>query len=206
MKTGSKGRELIKKYEGLRLTAYKCPAGVWTIGYGHTAGVKSGQKISKQEAEDMLTKDLEIYESHVNKLARDFTQNQFDALVSFCYNLGPGCLQTLVKNRDNKAIASAILLYNKAAGKILPGLVKRRKQESELFLYDMEEDETPQLPYKVVTNCILNIRKGPSTKYEVIRTVQKNTILTVWAIETKNNEKWGKNGSEYFCLDYCTIK
>ena len=94
LKTGKKGLELIKEFEGCRLTAYKCPANVWTIGYGHTKGVKQGQKITLSEAEELLKDDLKIYESYVNKYVKvSLNQNQFDALVSFTYNCGPGSLR-----------------------------------------------------------------------------------------------------------------
>ena len=83
MKTSRKGIELIKKYEGLRLTAYRCPAGVWTIGYGHTKGVKQGQKISSEEAEKLLIEDLTPIEKNIDKMGLKINQSQFDALVSF---------------------------------------------------------------------------------------------------------------------------
>ena len=174
MQIGNKGLELIKKYEGLRLTAYKCPAGVWTIGYGHTAGVKSGDKITKEQAEELLKKDLQIYVNHVNNLHMSFNQNQFDALVSFCYNLGPGCLSSLIRNRTFQQIADAMRLYNKAAGKVLPGLVKRREEERALFLTPINQPSN-KLPYNVKTKTVLNIRKGPNAMSAVIRTVPAGT-------------------------------
>lgn len=134
MKISQTGIDLIKRFEGCRLKSYKCSAGVLTIGYGHTNNVKQGMCITQQQAEDLLLDDLKIYESYVNKLNRKFNQNQFDALVSFTFNCGPGCLYTLVKNRDNKQITDAILLYNKSNNKIVPGLVNRRKAERELFI------------------------------------------------------------------------
>ena len=82
MKIGNSGLQLIKSFEGCRLTAYKCPAGVWTIGYGHTAGVKQGMTITQEQADNYLKSDLVIYENHVNNLNRSFNQNEFDALVS----------------------------------------------------------------------------------------------------------------------------
>lgn len=134
MKTSKNGIDLIKKFEGCVLSAYKCPAGVWTIGYGHTAGVKQGQVISQQEADSYLRNDLERYENYVKWNVRfPLNQNQFDALVSFTYNCGIANLKTLVKNRNIEQIGKAILLYNKARGRVLPGLVKRRQLESELF-------------------------------------------------------------------------
>ena len=89
MKTSQTGIDLIKQFEGCVLTAYKCPAGVWTIGYGHTAGVKQGQRITAAQAESYLRSDLEKYEKKVDKYSRyGWNQNEFDALVSFAYNIG----------------------------------------------------------------------------------------------------------------------
>lgn len=136
LKTGQAGLNLIKKYEGCRLTAYKCPAGVLTIGYGHTAGVTPGQTITQAEADRLLVSDMEKYEKKVNKYYDKYSwnQNEFDALVSFAYNVGS--IDQLVANgtRSRTVIAEKFLLYNKAAGKELAGLTKRRKAEQELFL------------------------------------------------------------------------
>lgn len=136
MKTGQAGIDLIKKFEGCQLTAYKCPAGVWTIGYGHTAGVKEGQKISPAQAEAYLRADLEKYEKKVEKYSSKYrwTQNEFDAMVSFAYNLGSIDKLTVNGTRSKDVISEKILLYNKAAGKVLAGLTKRRQAERELFL------------------------------------------------------------------------
>ena len=141
MSVSDRGVELIAKYEGCRLEAYKCPAGVWTIGYGHTQGVQQGQKLPSVEyAKAMLKEDLKKYGSYVNNCVKKglisfpLTQNQFDALTSFCYNCGNGSLQNLVSGRDAATIADKILLYNKAGGKVLSGLTRRREEERALFL------------------------------------------------------------------------
>ena len=100
MKTAQKGLELIKHFEGCELTAYKCPAGVWTIGYGHIKGVSEGMTITQEQAEQMLLDELVEYENYINELVSvDLSQNQFDALVSWVYNLGPSNLRssTLLK-------------------------------------------------------------------------------------------------------------
>lgn len=136
MKTGQAGIDLIKKFEGCQLTAYKCPAGVLTIGYGHTGGVKEGQKISQAQAEAYLRADLEKYEKKVAKYAGTYrwTQNEFDAMISFAYNIGSIDKLTANGTRSKAVIAEKILLYNKANGKVLAGLTKRRQAERELFL------------------------------------------------------------------------
>lgn len=142
MKTSQTGIDLIKKSEGCRLDAYKCPAGVWTIGYGHTAGVTAGQKISPAQAEAYLRTDLEKYEKKVEKYADRYrwTQNEFDAMVSFAYNLGSIDKLTANGTRSKTVIAEKILLYNKAGGKVLAGLTKRRQSEQELFLAGKREN------------------------------------------------------------------
>ncbi len=140
MNISQKGIDLIKKYEGLRLEAYLCPAGVWTIGYGHTAGVRKGMKITADQAEEYLRRDCASSEKVVNALGRKLNQNQFDALVSFAFNCGTGNLKTLCHNRKLSVIAEKILLYNKAGGKVLSGLVRRRKDEQALFLAPMETE------------------------------------------------------------------
>ena len=133
MKTSQTGINLIKEFEGCVLQAYDDSTGVWTIGYGHTVGVKRGQKITQVQAESFLKNDLVIYENGVTGTKINLNQNQFDALVSFAYNCGVGSLKTLVANRNLKQISEALLLYNKAGGKVLAGLVRRRKAEKELF-------------------------------------------------------------------------
>lgn len=135
--TSDKGIALIKRFEGLRLTAYKCAAGVWTIGWGHTKGVRKGMKISKAAAESYLRQDLTCFERYVNSsryVPFQPTQAQFDALVSFAFNCGAGNLRTLCKGRTARQVADAMLLYRKAGGKVNAGLVERRRAERALFL------------------------------------------------------------------------
>ena len=135
MKTSQTGIDLIKQFEGCVLTAYKCPAGVWTIGYGHTAGVKQGQRITAAQAENYLKTDLQAYEKKVEKYSRyGWNQNEFDALVSFAYNIGSIDQLTANGTRSRAVIAEKMLSYNKAGGVILSGLVRRRQAERQLFL------------------------------------------------------------------------
>ena len=137
MRTSSKGVSLIKSFEGCRLKAYKCPAGVWTIGYGHTAGVKEGDTITQEQADEYLRNDLAKYEKAVLKYdgIYHFNQNQFDALVSFTYNCGAGNLKNLTDSgkRTIAQISAKLPLYNKAGGVVLYGLQRRRAAERELF-------------------------------------------------------------------------
>ena len=137
-KISEKGLNLIKQFEGCRLRAYQCSAGVWTIGYGHTARVKQGQTITQAQAEEYLKQDCRKFENYVNNKAyvpvtAQLNQNQFDALVSFAFNCGQGNLKTLCAGRSTAQIAAALPKYNKAAGKVLSGLVRRRVAEQKLF-------------------------------------------------------------------------
>ena len=146
MKISDNGLELIKKYEGCRTSAYKCPAGVWTIGYGHSTGVRPGDKITLSQADELLRQDIARYESIVNAYDSIYhwTQNQFDALCSFAFNIGNITGLTGAGTRDKYMIADKMLLYVNAAGKKLTGLVKRREEERELFLSEkapMKKDE-----------------------------------------------------------------
>lgn len=139
MKINKSGLDLIKKYEGCRLTAYKCPAGVLTIGYGHTDGVKAGDTITQAQADLYLQSDIGNYENLVNEYNRNynykFNRNQFSALVSFAFNCGAGNLAMLLQNgkRDKQTIAQKMLLYCNANGKPLKGLQDRRKAEQDLY-------------------------------------------------------------------------
>ena len=136
MRTSQNGINLIKQFEGCRLKAYKCAAGVPTIGYGHTAGVKMGQTITQVQAESYLKDDLMKYETKVMKYNDKyrFNQNEFDALVSFAYNIGSIDKLTAGGTRSRKVIAEKMLSYCKAAGKANTGLLKRRQKERALFL------------------------------------------------------------------------
>lgn len=138
MKTSQRGINLIKQFEGVRLTAYKCPAGVYTIGYGHTRGVKRGMKITEEEASVYLTADLLNSEKAVERYdsVYHWNQNEFDALVSFTFNCGATNLRALLRNgrRNRSQIAETLPLYRKAGGKVLKGLDRRRAAEKALFL------------------------------------------------------------------------
>lgn len=140
MKTSKYGIDIIKQFEGLRLTAYKCAAGVWTIGYGHTEGVTGAMVINEAAASELLARDLEKFETGVSELVKvELNQNQFDALVSFAFNVGLGNLakSTLLKKinggRPVCEVQAEFLRWNKAGGKVLAGLTKRRNAEAYLF-------------------------------------------------------------------------
>ena len=132
------GLNLIKNFEGLSLKAYKCPAGVLTIGYGHTKNVNINDVITLEQANLYLLQDLKGTIFCVNEYDKiySFTQNEFDALCSFTFNCGKGNLNKLTNKgkRTKQEISEKILLYNNAKGKTLNGLVKRRKAEHDLFI------------------------------------------------------------------------
>lgn len=132
-----KGIDMIKEFEGLRLTCYKCAAGVKTIGYGHTGSdVYYGMRITEADAESLLLSDLARFERHVNSYDKCYgwTQNEFDALVSFAFNVGSIDGLTYNGIRSKAMIADKMLSYCKAGGKKVAGLVTRRQKERELFL------------------------------------------------------------------------
>ncbi|MGL5940811.1 MAG: lysozyme [Waterburya sp.] len=134
------GLELIKRWEGCRTNAYLCPANVWTIGYGHTKTAKPGMMISHSKADDLLLEDLKRFEEAVRRLvAVPLNQNQFDALVSFTFNVGEGALSgsTLLRLLNAGNYSNAASQFSKwvyAGKKVLPGLVARREDEYQLFI------------------------------------------------------------------------
>jgi lysozyme len=140
MRTGINGLTLIKQFEGLRLQAYKCPADRWTIGYGHTADVSANDAITEEDALFFLRQDVAESERAVNQYVHvPLTQNQFDALVSFVFNLGIGSFRnsTLLKKLnagDDDGAAQEFGRWIHAGGKTSPGLVRRREAERALFL------------------------------------------------------------------------
>lgn len=139
MKASNKLIEAIKRFEGCRLKAYKCPAGVWTIGYGTTKGVYAGMEISYTEAERLLRRDLTTFENYVSSLGVCTTQGQFDALTDFSYNVGTGNLgsSTLLKyiraGRPYEDIKAQFMRWNKSKGKVLKGLTNRREWEAKRY-------------------------------------------------------------------------
>lgn len=136
MVISERGLNMIKSFEGCRLTAYKCPAGVWTIGWGHTGDVVAGQIITQEQADRMLRVDMATYEAKVMKYNDTYhwNQNEFDALTSFTYNVGSIDQLTNRGIRTRDVIADKLLAYNKGGGVVLAGLVRRRKAERDLFL------------------------------------------------------------------------
>jgi lysozyme len=134
MNISNVGIKLIQDFEGCVLFGYKDAVGVPTWGWGHTGGVVVGQHITQAKADELLKQDLQRFVGYVNALGLKLNQNQFDALVSFSFNLGPANLNELVKGRSFSQIADVIPQYCHAGGEVLDGLVKRRAAEKALFL------------------------------------------------------------------------
>jgi GH24 family phage-related lysozyme (muramidase)/peptidoglycan hydrolase-like protein with peptidoglycan-binding domain len=145
MKTSQSGRDFLRAQEGERLTAYQDSVGVWTIGVGHTTAagppqVQPGMRISKEQSDEILSRDLASFETAVSEAVRvPLNQNEFDALVSLCFNIGPGRFASSSVVRElnagnRRAAADAFLMWNKARGRVLDGLTSRRQRERALFL------------------------------------------------------------------------
>lgn len=138
------GVDLIKRFESLRLEAYRCPAGVWTIGWGHTAGVADGMRITEERAEELLRRDIEqVVGGLPAVILVPLTQGQYDALVSLCFNLRGGAqrlpsiaprLVARINAGDYAGAAAELLDIDRANGQVLPGLVRRREAERAMFL------------------------------------------------------------------------
>jgi len=139
MNISEKGINLIKQFEGCKLTAYLCPAGVWTIGYGHTEGVNKGDKITQDKAEELLKQDLSKFEDALNSYGFALSQNQYDALICFMFNIGIQAFRTstMFKYLRKNWYAAAAEQFNKwiyANHKPSKGLEKRRDAERDLFV------------------------------------------------------------------------
>lgn len=175
-KIGQAGLALIKQYEGCRLAAYRCAAGVWTIGYGHTAGIHSGMAITQAQADAYLQQDIAKFEGYVNNpayvpITAKLNQNQFDALVSFAFNLGAGNLRKLCKGRTAAQIAQAMTQYCKANGKVLAGLRRRRAAEQALFNKPVSGTAAPAQNQNTEDYNMKTIKKG-----------SKGNAVKVWQI------------------------
>ena len=218
MVTSQKGINLIKKYEGLRTTAYKAISTetYMTIGYGHYGhDVNPTMVITEQQAEELLKKDLAKFERIVNNYnyVYAFNQNEFDALVSFTFNLGAANLAQLTKNktRNRDEIRKAWLLYNKAGGRVLNGLVKRRNEELDLFNSKAANNNENKMlritsmntgVYKV-TASVLNIRCGAGLEYKAVGKLVHNEIVEVSEFYIAGDNLWCKIAdNEYVCALY----
>lgn len=158
MRTSNNGIKLIKNFEGCVLEAYNDGYGTPTIGYGHTSGVSYGMKITQAQADKMLQEDLQYYENNVNKYVSKygFNQNEFDALVSFCYNIGN--VDDLLRNGSlaKSEIVPRMQLYCHVGDEVSDGLVRRRKEEGILFNTPIEVVVNMSSCYDMLAKTLLN--------------------------------------------------
>lgn len=192
MTTSLTGIDMIKRYEGLRLIAYKCAANKWTIGYGHTAGVVEGDICTAEQAEQWLMQDIIKAEKSVMALERwgyVFSQFQFDALVSFTFNCGAGNLAKLADGgkRTLLDMSEKILQYNKAGGRVVNGLIKRRKEESEMLKDFGEVVKAPEVQIgpcifkSIATRRNYNIRETPDIGGKILGNTNNITVTQLIA-------------------------
>lgn len=180
---GQAGLALIRQYEGCRLAAYRCAAGVWTIGYGHTAGVHSGMTITQAQADAYLQQDIAKFEGYVNNptyvpITEQLDQNQFDALVSFAFNLGAGNLRKLCKGRTAAQIVRTMPNYNKANGRVLAGLKRRRAAEQKLF----NTPDTGTMAAATTTMASTTTKNTEDYNMQTIKKGSKGNAVKVWQI------------------------
>lgn len=141
MKASEFIKKKIKEWEGCKLVSYRCPAGVWTIGYGHTSGVMPNQRITQAEADNLFENDITKFEHQITSLISGLTltQGQYDAVISFAYNVGIGNFKAstlyrkMGQNPNDPTIPSEFKKWTKTAGRELPGLVKRRGEEAKIY-------------------------------------------------------------------------
>lgn len=209
MQISKEGLELIKKYEGCKLKAYRDPIGIPTIGYGHTKNVAMGQVITEKQAEEYLKQDVFSAECKVKALNAKYhwTQAEFDALTSFCFNIGSLTGLTKFSTRSKEQIAEKMLLYVNAGGKKMAGLVKRRKEEHDLFISEVPEPNVLAhyeigSKHKVIVSG-LRLRAGASTSAPEIRKLKKSASYVVKnaTLDTDGNI-WLQIAEGYACAIY----
>ena len=209
MHISEEGLELIKKYEGLILKAYKDPVGVPTIGYGHTKNVTIGQVITEKQAQEYLKQDVFSAECKVKALNSKYhwTQGEFDALTSFCFNIGSLTGLTKFSTRTKEQIAEKMLLYVNAGGKKMAGLVKRRKEEHDLFVSEVPKPNILTsyevgTKHKVIVSG-LRLRSGATTTAPEIRKLKKSATYVVKnAILDTEGNIWLQIAEGYACAIY----
>ena len=209
MNISERGLNLIKSYEGCRLSSYQCPSNKWTIGWGRTSGVYEGMVISQAQADQFLFEDVQRFVNAVNQYqARfNFNQNEFDALVSFTYNCGAGSLANVMACCNTKQeIAEECKLYNKGGGVVLAGLVRRREEEYQLFMSGSNNNTNNNGGYSYAEkgeyffNTKVRIRTAPSLDASTIATdIQEPFYNPGESVEyhTVHRNKCGYNWIQY---------
>lgn len=204
MKISQNGRNLIKEFEGLRLAAYTDSVGVWTIGYGHTKGVYSGMTITEAQANAYLDEDIKSHAYGIyNYVTAQLNQNQFDALVSFHFNLGPYILQgsTLLSYLNNKnwtMAATEMKKYKYAGGVILAGLERRRNAEADLFL------KTTLTGFKPTVGQVVRLSGGAkvTTSWSLNESIDPKYVSQYYMVEQVSPLSTPKWSSVYQVLIY----
>ena len=227
MKTSNYGINIIKAFEGFRLSAYPDSTGIWTIGYGSTHGVYAGMVITAQQADQMLRNELGTDESFVTAVVKEtISQKMFDALISFTYNVGEGNFQKssllrLINLGDFISAADAMLLWNKAGGITVQGLVNRRNMERTLFLQGVTDLKATPVVAPVVVDSIPEVspvisitalhEDNSTTTYEAItantttdtnttvdtaNTIVTDTDITTPSIDEFDSKAYDSNNSD----------
>ena len=218
MNISNRGLDLIKSFEGCRLSSYKCPSNKWTIGYGHTQGVYEGMVITQEQADKFLFEDVQRFVNAVNQYQSRFNFNQaeFDSLTSFTYNCGEGSLAAVMSCcNTKKEIAEECKLYNRSSdGQILNGLVRRREEEYKLFMSESNNNTNNNDGYSYAEkgeyffNTRVKIRTAPNLDnasftgicYDAGESVEYHTV---------HRNKCGYNWIQYNRNDgtqgYCAI-
>ena len=203
MRMSAAGLATVKEFEGLRLKAYKCPAAVWTIGYGHTSAagapiVNPDLVITKDEAEEVLARDMEQYEEGVRKYVKvDLTQGQFDALVDFAYNAGVGALakSTLLKKVNAEKfdeVPAEFMKWTKGGGKELPGLVRRRRAEVKLWRGLDTEKPVPVDEARAEPD-------QPKASKSIVQSREANAAVAAGGLGTTQTTRCGTRFVSYCC-------
>jgi lysozyme len=202
MEISQVGINLIKSFEGCRLTSYQDVVGVWTIGYGHTSGVRSGQTITQQQADDLLKSDLASFGNQVTDLVHvPLNQYQFDALVSFCYNVGVHAFATstllqMLNAKDYNGASNQFDLWVHAKGKVIQGLVTRRKAEKSLFTRSIETPKTTNILQTLRCLHRTDIRNAPSHDATFVRDALPDEEFHVFEKRTINGQSWNLIGGD----------
>ena len=194
MKLGQQGLDLIKGFEGFRPAPYRDPVGVWTVGYGSTAGVgPNTPRMTEKQAEDRLRREVDAtYGAAVNDLGLPLTQQQFDALTSFVYNVGVGGIGPdtgvgrALRRHDWNTAANELLRWDKAGGRALPGLTRRRRAERDLFLSKAPPPPTP-LPKGAAMADLVAVLKA-NKAIELFVMDKNGTVWHAW--QTGPGQGW----------------
>ena len=194
LRLSTAGRNVLKRLEALRLTAYQDAVGIWTIGYGHTAGVQPGDTLPDPDAADaMLSTDVSEFEAAVNSAVQNASQLQFDAMCLLAYNIGiAGFIRSSVLKAHNRgdyqSAARAFGLWNQAGGKILPGLVTRRAEEAAMYLQG-----SPQVQGEPIDSD--TVVTGPKTTSRITAGSITAIISTVTATTASISQLTGEAGT-----------